>query len=265
MVGINIFVISLISSNRRSFQENQFERLGLNFDFLDAISSESITEPNYLELSNDWQRPMKKSEVACYLSHQLAWKKVLESQTPALILEDDALISSDISLFLEDVKKVDFCDLINLENRGRKKFVSKKPIISIANHSLLKLYLDNTGAAGYILWPSGARKLFDCEANKGFALADAQIHNCKHLKSFQVEPSPIIQLDMIKHYKIEKKFDKELSKSSVSSRERINAGLLYKFRRIWSQLKLGLYQIKFIFFGTRRFINILPEKFSGPS
>jgi len=264
MVGINIFVISLISSNRRSFQEIQFERLGLNFEFLNAISSEKITESNYLELSNDWQRPMKKSEVACYLSHQLAWKKVIESQIPALILEDDALISSDISLLLKDVKKVDFCDLINLENRGRKKFVSRVPIISLANYSLLKLYLDNTGAAGYILWPSGAKKLFDCEAKKGLALADAQIHNCKHLKSFQVEPSPIIQLDMVQHYKIENKFDKELSKSSVSSREKINSGLLYKYRRVWSQLKLGLYQIKLVFFGTRRFIHILPEKFSGP-
>jgi len=263
-VELKIFIISLKNSKRREFQRKQFQKLNIDYEFIDAISSNDITENNFLKLCNDWQRPMKKSEVACYLSHQFVWKKVIESKIPTLILEDDTLISSDIYQLLKGFEKIEFCDLLNLANRGRKKFVSRRPIFSNANYSVFKLYLDTTGAAGYILWPSGAKKLLDCEASKGLALADAQIYNCRSLKSFQVEPSPIIQLDMVGHYGIKYKFDEEISKSSVSSNARLKKNLSFQFKRIWAQLKLGLYQAKISFSATKRFISILPEKFSGP-
>jgi len=121
--------------------------------------------------------------------------------------------------------------------------------------------MDTTGAAGYLLWPSGAKKLLECEANKGLALADAQIYNCRSLRSFQVEPSPIIQLDMARHYGIKYSYDKKLSKSSVSSKTRLKNNLLFKFKRIWAQLKLGLYRTKIVFFSTKRLINLHPEQF----
>ena len=70
------------------------------------------------------------------------------------------------------------------------------------NSKLLRLYQDRTGAAGYILWPSGANKLIQLEKNSGIGLADAHITACHALKAYQVEPSPIIQLDQCKDYGI---------------------------------------------------------------
>jgi len=259
---MTILIISLTGAKqRREFQIQQLSALNLEFKFLDATSVDDVDETIYKQYFQDWQRPLKTTEVACYFSHQHAWKEVIQSNQPALILEDDVLLSKCVPELLADLIDRKGVDLINFENRGRKKFVSRSSENIACNSKLLRLYLDTTGAAGYLLWPSGAKKLLECEANKGLALADAQIYNCRSLKSFQVEPSPIIQLDMAEHYGIKHNFDKKLIKSSVSSRTRLNNNLLFKFKRIWAQLKLGLFQTKIGFSSTKRLINLLPEQF----
>ena len=259
---MTILIISLTEAKqRREFQKQQLSALNLGFKFLDATSVNDMGETVYEQHYQDWQRPLKNTEVACYYSHQQAWKEVIQSNKPALILEDDALLSKCVPELLANLLNKEGVDLINFENRGRKKFVSRSAENIVCNSKLLRLYLDTTGAAGYLLWPSGAKKLLKCEANKGLALADAQIYNCKSLKSFQIEPSPIIQLDMARHYGIKYKFDEKLFKSSVSSKTRLKNNLLFKFKRIWAQLKLGLYQTKIRSASTKRLINLLPEQF----
>jgi len=261
---MTILIISLTGAiQRREFQMQQLSALNLDFKFLDATPVEDIDETIYRQHYQDWQRPLKTTEVACYYSHKHAWNEVIKSNQAALILEDDALLSKCVPKLLEELRNKKGIDLINFENRGRKKFVSRSAEKIVCNSKLLRLYLDRAGAAGYLLWPSGAKKLLECEKNKGLALADAQIYNCRSLKSFQVEPSPIIQLDMVGHYGIKYKFDKKLSKSSVSSKTRLDNNLLFKFKRIWAQIKLGLYQTKISFYATKRLINLLPEKFSN--
>jgi len=255
-------IISLTGAKqRREFQIQQLSALNLEFKFLDATSVDDIEGMVYQKNYQDWQRPLKISEVACYYSHQNAWNEVIQSNKPALILEDDALLSKCVPELLADLMNKKGVDLINFENRGREKFVSRSAENIACNSKLLRLYLDTTGAAGYLLWPSGAKKLLECEANKGLALADAQIYNCRSLRSFQVEPSPIIQLDMARHYGIDYKFDEKLFKSSVSSKTRLKNNLSFKFKRIWAQLKLGLIRIKIGLSATKRLINLLPEHF----
>jgi len=259
---MTILIISLTGAKqRREFQRQQLSALNLKFKFLDATSVDEIDEKVCEQHYQDWQRPLKTTEIACYYSHQQAWKEVIQSNQPALILEDDALLSKCVPELLADLLNKEGVDLINFENRGRKKFVSRSAENIVCNSKLLRLYMDTTGAAGYLLWPSGAKKLLECEANKGLALADAQIYNCRSLRSFQIEPSPIIQLDMARHYGIKYSYDKKLSKSSVSSKTRLKNNLLFKFKRIWAQLKLGLYRTKIVFFSTKRLINLHPEQF----
>ena len=54
------------------------------------MSAEDISKDTYKKHYYDWQRPLRKAEVACYFSHRSAWDKVIKSKKPALILEDDA-------------------------------------------------------------------------------------------------------------------------------------------------------------------------------
>jgi len=247
--------------NRRAFQNEQLSFYGFDYEFLNAFSVDDISREIYEKNSKDWQRPLKKTEVACYYSHREAWMRVLKNNQPILIMEDDALISKHLVSLLSSLKQEKNADLINLENRGRKKFVSKiaKPI---GNHTkLLKLYQDRTGAACYILWPSGAKKLLECENNKGIALADAHITACHQINAFQVEPAAAIQLDYCEHYQIKNPTYQALAESSVSSRYNKKGHWLFWIRRLYNQFKLGLRQLSLVGRAQRRFIDINPRDF----
>lgn len=259
---MNILVINLPNAvKRRTFQEEQLLSLGLDYQILNALSVDDIDNETYKKHYSDWQRPLHKTEVACYYSHRLAWNKIIKSNQPALILEDDALLSQCVPELLPFLKKKTGIDLINLENRSRKKFVSKTAESITCNSQLLKLYLDRTGAAGYILWPSGAKKLIQCEEEKGIALADAHIVACHNINAYQVEPAPIIQLDTCQEYGINNPYSESGSDSTVSSYNNPKGGLSFRIKRILSQIKLGLKQLKLITKSERRYIEINNKDF----
>jgi glycosyl transferase family 25 len=125
----------------------------------------------------------------------------------------------------------------------------------------LRLYQDRTGAAGYILWPSGAKKLIQCEDQKGIALADAHITACHNLIAYQVEPSPIIQLDHCAYYGISNPISNNASDSSVSSHFNPKGGVFFWLKRIHSQLKLGIRQLMLLTKSKRRYIIIRGKDF----
>ena len=254
---MDILIISLPNAKeRRDFQQNQLSKLGLEFEFLDATSIHDLNEATYKKHYQDWQRPLKTTEVACYYSHRRAWNRVIQFNKPVLILEDDALLSKYVPELLKDFADKENTDLINLENRARKKFVSRSGESITCNSKLLRLYQDRTGAAGYILWPSGAKKLIQCEEKKGIALADAHITACNNLIAYQVEPSPIIQLDHCEYYDIKNPISNNASDSSVSSHNNPKGGVFFWLRRIYSQVKLGIRQLFLVTFSTRRYIKI---------
>jgi len=254
---MDILIISLPNAKeRRDFQQNQLSKLGLEFEFLDATSIHDLNEATYKKHYQDWQRPLKTTEVACYYSHRRAWNRVIQFNKPVLILEDDALLSKYVPELLKDFADKENTDLINLENRARKKFVSRSGESITCNSKLLRLYQDRTGAAGYILWPSGAKKLIQCEEKKGIALADAHITACNNLIVYQVEPSPIIQLDHCEYYDIKNPISNNASDSSVSSHNNPKGGVFFWLRRIYSQVKLGIRQLFLVTFSTRRYIKI---------
>ena len=91
---MNILIIQLLGSKERlDFQQQQFARLQLNFEILPAVSVANISEQQYQQQAFGWQRPLRKVELACFLSHKTAWEKVVELNQPCLILEDDAVLA----------------------------------------------------------------------------------------------------------------------------------------------------------------------------
>jgi len=237
---VKIYVISLKTQHdRRNFQEKQFKNLGLNFIFSNATSTKEITSQFFEKHSKSWQRPLKITEVACYLSHRKLWQKISVANEPSIIMEDDVLISKNFLDLVDAIKNKANCEYINLENRGRKKFVSKTRIKIFKEYSLFRLYQDRTGAAGYVLWPSGAQKLLRLEKKYGFALADAHITRCYSLNGFQMEPSPVIQSDMCAFYNLELDCDKYFT-STVSSHYRPKGGIFFLLKKIKNQINLGI-------------------------
>jgi len=260
---VQIFVINLPSTTeRRKLQKDQLDKLGLEYKILDATSADDISEATYKKHYFDWQRPLRKTEIACYYSHRSAWEIVIKSRKPALILEDDAILSRWVPELLDNLNEIDNSDLINLENTNRKKFVSRSHLDIDYNSKLLRLYQDRTGAAGYILWPSGANKLIQLEKNSGIGLADAHITACHVLKAYQVEPSPIIQLDQCKIYGVKNTYTKTVSKSTVSVGDKYKGGIYFMMRRALYQLKLALRQLFILTKSQRRYIKIRNSDFN---
>ena len=260
---MQIFVISLPSAiERRKFQEDQLNKLDLKYKILDASPADDISDATFKKHYFDWQRPLRKTEVACYYSHRSAWDRVIKNGEPALILEDDAILSIFLPELLDSLNKIKSTVLINLENRGRKKFVSRSHVDIECNSKLLRLYQDRTGAAGYILWPSGANKLIQHEKKYGIALADAHITSCHALKAYQVEPSPIIQLDQCMIYGVTITYAETASKSTVNVGDKYKASIYFKTKRTIAGLKLALRQLYILTKSQRRFIKLRNSDFN---
>ncbi len=260
---MQIFVISLHSAiERRKLQQDQLTKLGLEYTILDAISTDDISDATYKKHYFDWQRPLRKTEIACYYSHRSAWEIVLKSRKPALILEDDAILSRCVPELLANLCEIDNSDLINLENMNRKKFVSRSHLDIDCNSKLHRLYQDRSGAAGYILWPSGANKLIQFEKNSGIGLADAHITACHKLKAYQVEPSPIIQLELCKIYDITNTYTETISKSTVNVGDKYKKSIYFMVKRVLYQLKLALRQLFILTKSQRRYIKIRNSDFN---
>jgi len=259
---MKIYLINVDSARERlAFQTEQFKKIDLIFERLPAITTNNITDEIYREHYYDWQRPLRKSEVACYFSHRLAWEKVLANGQPALILEDDALLCSHTKEILDSLQNNKSAELVTLEIRGRKKYVAKKSQSINKKNDLVRLYQDKTGAAAYIVWPSAAKKLLSHENKKGIALADAHIFSCRSVKSYQIEPAAAIQLDHCTFYGISVNDIDHLTQSSVSSTKKISREKIFLLKRALSQLKLGFINLQLFFKSSKRYILIDRDHF----
>lgn len=262
------YIINLSKDKiRREFQEKQLSNLGIDYEIVNAVTTDDIELSVYKNHENDWQRPLRRVEVACYFSHRTLWKKIIERKEPALILEDDALLSQCVPNILNDLSTLDNIDYVTLEVRGRKKLVANEgqdiaPSSQARISRIYRLYLDRTGAAGYVLFPSGASKLLEQEAENGIGLADAHITACYDLVAYQIEPAAIIQVDQCAHYGIRSPL---VVKSNISNQDKppmtFRKKFFFKVKRIKAQIRQGLQQIRHFFHATRRDIKIDSEDF----
>jgi glycosyl transferase family 25 len=113
--------------------------------------------------------------------------------------------------------------------------------------------LDRTGAAGYVLWPTGAKKLIEHENKHGIGLADAHIVACYDLVGYQVEPAVIIQLDQCKNYQITPPIETD---SHILNQPKpiYENKLFFKFKRIISQFRMLVRQLRHSVKCNRRMI-----------
>jgi glycosyl transferase family 25 len=261
---MKILVINLKNSvERRDFQLRQADYLDISIDFIDAISKDQISDKTYKSLYNTWERPLLQTEVCCFLSHKLAWDKVIEQNQPILILEDDAIISCRIKKLLSELGDLEGIDRINLESRIKKKVVSKKSK-SIGEHKMMRTIIDRSGAAGYILYPSGARKLINKYYNRA-ALAD-KIDRIGSVKSYQIEPSAIMPIDFCNHFGIKiDEPDAQVSTININGIELDYFSFLsksiYMMRRFFAEFRIIKLRFLSLTTSQKRLIKVQKEDF----
>lgn len=233
-----IVINLLAASDRMKFMARQLGDLGLSYKRIDAVRPDQIESIAGNFEWDTWERPLKLTERGCFLSHVLAWREVIETDLPHLVLEDDAILSARTAEVLAAVESRVGIDHLTLEARGRRKILMRRKEALCDKYVLRRLVQDRSGAAAYILWPSGAKKLLS-RADREVALADAMICKARELISYQVEPVCAVQSDRAAHYGI---------KCELVTQSQIDAGeaakearnLLHRFRRIRSQLEMGM-------------------------
>lgn len=266
---MKVLMINLDQSKDRLEQQKiQFLKLGLVFERLPAISIKDFTEDEYKKLAFSGQRPLKQSELACFLSHKKAWEYVVSLNEPCVVLEDDAVLVHDLKKILAQVEDLeDSLEFLNLEVHGRKKIVSKQPAFILADTSfkLFNLYQDRSGTGGYIIFPKGAKRLLEYMQARPIGLADEFIYSCRSLKAYQIEPAALLQSDKCLDYGIKTNIPYQsviaLVKNSLEFNLSASEKVHFKTRRIKRQLQLGYFNIVNIFQGKKRHIQVKTELF----
>ena len=261
MVG----VINLPSAvERRRFQEQQLLGLELDFFFLEATSIIDISDERYRKEGNGWERPLRKSEVACFDSHKRMWREVARQNEPILVLEDDAVLSEFVPLILSEMENKENMDFVTLEVRSRKKTVLKTSDFLVEGFRLLSLVQDRTGLAAYVLWPSGAKKLLQKSSMTAPALADAFVFSDYSLRSYQVEPACALQLDQCESYGLARcsGSDSQISNTVRAKKTAERGYFSFRLSRVRSQLRLLIRQISTVFIAKKRFIILDASHFN---
>lgn len=258
---MDILIINLARSTERlAFQQDQMAALGLGFRRIEAVTADAAAQARPEAYWQRWERPMRPAERACLLSHIAAWHKVAGMNRPALILEDDAVLSRRVPALLAAIEGRADCDHLTLEARKRRKLLGRAKRKVAGDIFLRRLYQDRTGAAAYVLWPQGATKLL-ARAERGGALADALICKAYELSSWQVEPACALQLDRCAVYGIAAPIA-TASTIDGSGAVRRRAGIAYRLRRVFAQLRMGGRQISRALVSERREVIVDPHDFN---
>lgn len=271
VVIMNVLIINLPrSKDRREFQEKQFKDLNIKPIILNAVSTDDISEHQFEKEAFGWQRPLKKVELACFLSHKKAWEYVINYNKPMLIIEDDAVVVRDLKILLQELElntKSFHPDLINLEVRSRKKIIGKEPVCEFEDlqYKLLPLYQERTGTGGYILFPTGAKKLLEKSKNIPAATADAFIFSTYELNTYQIEPAALVQEDQMIAYGLANKesFESTIGRSEHFKPEfnSINEKIKFKKRRLVGQIAMAIRYLQVMGKAEKRLINLDQKRF----
>jgi len=118
----------VISLNRRQDRKQLFKNNKLkNYRYIEAIDYKRTKFYNTIKSKKNWigpfnNRPLLKSEIACFLSHAKAWKECINLNEPIIILEDDAVINNSWNedYYTKLINKYDFVYLQRNENEPSK-------------------------------------------------------------------------------------------------------------------------------------------------
>lgn len=160
---MKIFVISLVRSQaRRQHISETMSALKLDYEFFDAIDGKLGLPDDLEKLQDDRHRiifrsrPLAPGEKGCYASHYRLWQKCIELNEPIVVIEDDFIPSDNIKTSLNHIKEIaaNF-DYIRIQDQ-----VGEFTPLAQLQELQLGFWKDNSkGTVGYIISPSGAKKL----------------------------------------------------------------------------------------------------------
>jgi GR25 family glycosyltransferase involved in LPS biosynthesis len=158
------FYINLASRpDRREHMQSELARAGIAAERVEAVTPADLPPALLAEVTGRDHRRLAATELACSFSHRRIWQLMLKRRiNMALILEDDALLSTTLSAALADQAFLAAgFDAIQLETHPSRAVLGRRlpsRLPGIGRHPLMSSSL---GTAGYVITAPWARQLLE--------------------------------------------------------------------------------------------------------
>ena len=167
-----IYVINLDRAQARlAALKAQIDRLGWSFRRVTAIDGRQMDPASLARLAPaPWSRYQSRrltpGEIGCLASHRMAWTALIDSGRPwALVLEDDAVLGSEVPQALDVFARQTAFDLVKLEGISVKVNKSFGTRMVEGPPDIFLMQTVSAGAAVYCLTQRGAQKLLRITAS----------------------------------------------------------------------------------------------------
>ena len=190
-------------SERRTRIEAQLAHLGLPGERLPAVWWKHLppAEQSLLYSAErnhgQYYQPLVDGEKGCYASHIQAWRQLLASDAPAMVvLEDDVVLEDAFAPVVQAIAVLgDDWDMVKLMGRpAGEKIRTTRPLT--ASHRLIQYRRVPSFTAGYVVSRAGARKLLDSRVPFGRPIdIDLRFWWENDLRILGVQP-PVVRLDV---------------------------------------------------------------------
>ena len=186
-------------SERRTRIEGQLAHLGLPGERLPAVWWKHLppAEQSLLYSAERnhglYYQPLVDGEKGCYASHIQAWRQLLASDAPALVvLEDDVRLTPQFADVVNAIAALqEPWDMVKLLGRDREKVRSQRPLVP--GTALVEYSRVPSMTAGYVVSRAGAAKLLAHRQPFGRPI-DVDLRfwwECDQLRILGVSPSAI--------------------------------------------------------------------------
>ena len=155
--------------DRRERIAQQFENLGIEFEFFVGIDGHALPDEEYFRYGDrqsglvNWAHPNVPGMLGCWISHRQVWRNTLDDGLDMIaVFEDDVTLAPNVERVLNAVEVFardrPMFDIIFLDNRR-----PYRPFVSLAdiNHefSIGLIRHGNLGTSGYIITRSAIQHL----------------------------------------------------------------------------------------------------------
>lgn len=165
MAQLPVFYINLgRRPDRREFMEEQFSRLGIVAERIEAVTADQVTEAQmepHRDRHNPWS--ISRVEVACRLSHEFIWRLMQDrGLEAALILEDDVILGEVVPRLL-DPSLMDRlgASLLKLERSDRVVRLGRVRATLEQRFAVRRILTSDACTGAYIIRASTARKFLN--------------------------------------------------------------------------------------------------------
>jgi glycosyl transferase family 25 len=201
MQNFKIIVISLQRSLlRRQKVHDEFLNTGLEWSFVDAVDGTQFKNLPSIYKRKKVERllgyGLTKNEIACYLSHKLAWNFCVTNNKTTVIFEDDFRLTPNFKNTIELLltEPINW-DLIRLQALYDVDF---ELVNNFGDFNVVKNTGDAVGATAYMLKPSTALELIKFSHEIYEPVDHFLEHTSKHgLSIMALRPYPVLSSGII--------------------------------------------------------------------